>query len=89
MIATKPELKLKEYSKQYIRDVVAEGGVTYKDGKIVAEKFPKLTDEQIIEMVYRYVTIYEDLTGEVFDFSILDGDPKKRMMENLREAGLI
>lgn len=62
LLVDHPELKLKEYSKQYIRDVVAEGGVTYKDGKIVAETFPILTDEQVIEMVYRYISTYEDLT---------------------------
>ena len=89
LLSAKPELKLKEYSKQYIRDVVAQWWVTYKDGKIVADKFPKLTDEQIIEMVYRYVSTYEDLTWEVFDFSVLDEDPKERLMRNLKEWGYI
>jgi hypothetical protein len=68
---------------------VAEWWVVYKDGKIVAEKFPALTDAQVIELVYRYVSTYEDLTWDVFDFAILDEDPKERMMRNLNEAGLL
>lgn len=89
LITAHPHLKIKEYSKQFVRDVVAQWGVVYKDGKIVAEQFPVLTDEQVIEVVYRYVSTYEDVTWETFDFSILDEVPQERLMKNLREAGLI
>jgi len=80
-LKAKPELKIKEASKQFVRDVLIEGG--YKEG----QKIPDLTDEQVIETSYRYIDSYEKLTGKKFDFNTGDS-PRKRIMNNLKKAGL-
>jgi phosphoribosylaminoimidazole-succinocarboxamide synthase len=81
LLKAKPELKIKEASKQFVRDVLIEGG--YKEG----QKIPDLTDEQVIETSFRYIDSYEKLTGKKFDFNIGE-NPKKRIMNNLKKAGL-
>lgn len=77
-----PEYKIKEESKQYLRDILLEAG--YKEGS----PMPELNDEQVIETSYRYIVAYEKLTGRQFDFAESELPPKKRIMNNLVKAGL-
>ena len=82
LLKEKPELKIKEESKQFVRDVLIESG--YKEGM----PLPDLTDEQIIETSFRYINSYERLTGRTFDFNASELSVKKRIMNNLKKAGL-
>merc|ERR1711897_47016 len=45
----KPELKIKEFSKQYVRDALLEMGFDPTKDKSV----PKLSEEQVVECSYR------------------------------------
>jgi len=65
LLKKKPELKVGELSKQFVRDVLVEGGF---DGYGGENAIPDLTDDQVIETSRRYITLYEELTGETFDF---------------------
>jgi phosphoribosylaminoimidazole-succinocarboxamide synthase len=83
LLKERPELKIREDSKQFVRDVLIEGG--YKEGSI-----PDLTDEQIIETAWRYIDTYEKLTGKTFDFAQSDlPTAEKRVMNNLKKAGMV
>jgi phosphoribosylaminoimidazole-succinocarboxamide synthase len=83
LLKEKPELKIKEESKQFVRDVLIAGG--YKDGT----KIPDLTDDQIVETAWRYISSYETLTGKTFDFAQSElPTVKKRIMNNLVKAGI-
>merc|ERR1719453_105753 len=57
----KPELKIKEFSKQYVRDTLLELGF---DGT----KALKLPPSAVVECAYRYISVYEQITGEKFEF---------------------
>merc|ERR1719261_1457776 len=76
----KPELKIKEYSKQYVRDTLLEMGF---DGT----KALKLPPSVVVECAYIYISVYEQIPGQKFEF------PKDRvrgtMGKNLQAAGLI
>merc|ERR1719409_2566617 len=64
LLKEKPELKLKEFSKQYVRDALLEMGFDpAKDNST-----PKLSDDQVVECTYRYIKIYETITGKKFEF---------------------
>lgn len=78
-----PHLKIKEASKQFVRDVLIESG--YKEGM----PLPDLTDEQIIEASFRYIDSYERLTGKKFDFTKSELSTKKRIINNLKNLGLV
>jgi len=78
-----PELKIKEGSKQFVRDVLKEGG--YEEGK----SLPPLTDEQIIETSWRYIDAYERITGQEFDFVKCELPTKHRILNNLIKAGYL
>jgi phosphoribosylaminoimidazole-succinocarboxamide synthase len=85
VLAVKPELKLKEFSKQYVRDALLELGFNpAKD-----QSTPKLSDEQVIECSFRYIKIYEQVTGKTFEFPSTKMLPTKRIVMNLQRAGLI
>merc|ERR1719409_1112412 len=58
LLKAKPELKLKEFSKQYVRDTLLEVGFNPDSAKSA----PKLSEEQVVECAYRYITIYEKIT---------------------------
>ncbi|MEK6822672.1 MAG: AIR carboxylase family protein, partial [Nanoarchaeota archaeon] len=84
LLKKKPELKITEESKQFVRDVLIENG--YKDG----QKIPDLTDEQVVETAWRYISSYEALTGKTFDFQRTDlPNAKARILNNLKKAGMI
>ncbi len=63
LLKVKPELKIKEMSKQVVRDVLLEQGF---DGQSC--KVPRLTDGQVIETSARYIELYEKLIGREFEF---------------------
>jgi len=78
-----PQLKIKEASKQFVRDVLIKAG--YREGM----PLPELTDEQVVETAWRYISSYERLTGKKFDFSASElPTARKRIMNNLVRAGL-
>ncbi len=78
---SKPELKIKEESKQFVRDVLLGQG--YEKGQPIS-----LTDEQVIETSLRYITLFEKITGKKFDFEA-NKTSEERLRENLRKAGYI
>ncbi|CEL97958.1 unnamed protein product [Vitrella brassicaformis CCMP3155] len=83
LLAARPELKVKEFSKQYVRDVLLEQG--FKPGKAV----PTLTEEQVVECVYRYINVFERITGQTFEFPASPLTPPKRLLMNLVSKKLI
>merc|ERR1719453_1353317 len=76
----KPELKIKEFSKQYVRDTLLELGF---DGT----KALKLPPRAVVECAYRYISVYEQITGEKFEFP--QQQVRGSMGKNLQAAGLI
>lgn len=80
-----PELKMKEFSKQYIRDALLELGFDPTKDKVA----PKLRDDQVVECAYRYIKIYEQVTGLAFVFPSTKIEPSKRIIMSLQEAGVI
>lgn len=84
LIKIKPKLKIEELSKQFVRDVLEESNFSYG----ATGKIPSLTEEQVIETSYRYISLYENVTGEKFDFS--DGlDVKQKLISSLVRSGHI
>eukprot|EP00667_Euglena_gracilis_P015190 EG_transcript_15798 len=84
LLAKKPELKITEYSKQYVRDVLLEQG--FKPGKAI----PVLTEDQVVESAYRYIRVYERITGQKFPFSSVQSSlpAGQRLMANLQRHGI-
>tara|TARA_Y100000034_G_C6877233_1_gene401381 strand:+ start:37 stop:1782 length:1746 start_codon:yes stop_codon:yes gene_type:complete len=75
--------KIKELSKQFIRDVLIEKGFGYdSNGEI-----PKLTDEDVIECSHRYIKLYEQLTGNKFEFP--EGNVVQNLIQNLKNSNYI
>jgi phosphoribosylaminoimidazole-succinocarboxamide synthase len=85
LMKAKPELKLKEYSKQYVRDALLDMG--FDPSKHT--EAPRLTEDQVVETTYRYVSIYERITGQRFKFPELTVEPQRRVVLNLQQKGLI
>merc|ERR1712151_434364 len=84
VMKAKPELKLKEFSKQYVRDTLLEMGFDPVKDKAV----PKLSEGQVVECAYRYINIFETITGKTFQFPA-KMEPSKRIIMNLQRAGMI
>merc|ERR1711920_278986 len=84
LLKAKPELKLKEFSKQYVRDALLEMGFDPTKDK----KAPKLSEDQVVECSYRYISIYEQVTGNTFEFPA-KMQPAKRIIMNLQRAGML
>jgi len=84
LLKAKPELKLKEFSKQYVRDALLEMGFDPTKDK----EAPKLSDDQVVECAYRYISIYEQITGKSFEFPA-KMEPAKRIIMNLQRAGML
>merc|ERR1719222_75363 len=84
LLKAKPELKLKEFSKQYVRDALLEMGFDPAKDKAV----PKLAEAQVVECAYRYISIYEQITGSRFEFPA-KMEPAKRVILNLQRAGML
>jgi len=85
LLKAKPELRVKEHSKQYVRDALLDMGFDPS----TAKSAPTLTEEQIVECAYRYVNICERITGETFTFPDVMIPPHHRILHNLARAGLI
>jgi len=83
LMKARPELKIKEESKQFVRDVLIERG--YKEGQPI----PDLTDEDIVETSLRYIDTYEKVTGKTFDFVESELLPKQRILNNLIKGGYL
>ncbi|MCL4387120.1 MAG: AIR carboxylase family protein [Patescibacteria group bacterium] len=84
LLKKKPKLKIEEQSKQFVRDVLTESGFSYgAEGKI-----PSLTEDQVIETSYRYISLYEDVTGQKFDFGN-EGDVSQGLVSGLKNVGYI
>merc|ERR1712087_418513 len=84
LLKAKPELKLKEFSKQYVRDALLEMGFDPAKDKAA----PKLSEDQVVECSYRYIRIYEQITGNRFEFPA-KMQPSKRIIMNLQRAGML
>lgn len=84
LLKAKPELKMKEFSKQYVRDALLDMGFDPTKDKSA----PKLSDEQVVECAFRYMKIYETVTGNSFEFPPKMA-PEKRIISNLQKAGMI
>jgi len=83
MLKENPELKINELSKQFVRDVLIEKGFSYgSSGKV-----PELADEDVIEVAFRYIDLYEKLTGNKFTFP--SGNVKEDLLFNLKKEGYI
>ncbi len=80
LLKNKPKFKIKELSKQFARDVLQEKGFSYGSSGNV----PQLTDEDVIEISYRYINLYEELTGKTFQFPV--GNVKRLMIEKLKNG---
>merc|ERR1719238_1824671 len=85
VMKAKPELKIKEFSKQYVRDALLEMGFNPEKDKTA----PKLSDAQVVECSYRYISIYERMTNKKFEFPISRVAPSNRILMNLQRAKLI
>jgi len=83
LLEKKPALKIKEMSKQFVRDVLIEKGFSY--GSTGAP--PSLDDEDVVEVSYRYIELYETLTGEKFKFP--GSSVRQGLIDGLRKAGYI
>jgi len=84
LLKARPELKLKEFSKQYVRDALLEMGFDPSKDKAA----PKLSEDQVVECSYRYISIYERITGMQFQFPSKI-EPSRRVVMNLQRAGII
>merc|ERR1711881_544545 len=84
VMKAKPELKIKEFSKQYVRDALLEMGFNPEKDKAA----PKLSEDQVLECSYRYISIYEKITGMQFQFPSKI-EPSRRVVMNLQRAGII
>lgn len=85
LMQAKPDLKMKEFSKQYVRDALLEMGFDPAKDKAA----PKLSEEQVVECSYRYINIYERITRSSFHFPSTKIEPSKRIVMNLQRAGLL
>jgi phosphoribosylaminoimidazole-succinocarboxamide synthase len=85
LMKANPSLKMKEYSKQYVRDALLDMG--FDPAKHT--EAPKLTDEQVVETTYRYVSLYQRITGKTFQFPEQTMDPQRRIIMNLQRNKFI
>jgi len=79
------ELKIEELSKQFVRDVLVEGGFSGYGG---SGAIPDLTNEQIIETSWRYISLYEEVTGNKFTFNN-SGNIKSDLISSLVKENFI
>jgi len=84
MLKSNPQLKIKEFSKQYVRDVLLEKGFT--DGLTTP---PQISEEEVVECSYRYIAVYERITGQKFQFPNQQIDPVRRLLVSMTSASLI
>lgn len=85
VLKEKPALKMKEFSKQYVRDALLEMGFN----PATASSAPQLSEDQVVECAYRYLSIYQRITDETFLFPETRIDPARRILLNLQRQGVI
>jgi len=85
LLVNHPELKISELSKQFVRDVLVGGGFQGYGGE---GSLPDLTDEQVAETSWRYIHLYEEVTGNKFDFTS-SPDIRGDLIASLAEGGVI
>merc|ERR1711862_434232 len=85
LLKAKPELKIKEFSKQYVRDALLDMGFNPAQDKAA----PRLTEDNVVECAWRYINICERITGSLFEFPEAKIEPSKRVVANLQRAGYI
>jgi len=86
LLKARPDLKLKEFSKQYVRDTLLEMGFNPASG----QGNLKLSKQQIVECSARYIEVYERVTGEKFEFpQKVNSTPQERILSNLKAANMI
>lgn len=83
LLEERKDLKITEYSKQYVRDVLLDQG--FKPGKEV----PKLSKDVVKECTKRYIEVMELITGDKFCPPAGPLSPEKRLVANLTHAGYI
>ncbi len=83
LLAEQPDLKIKELSKQFLRDLWTDKGFSYGSEGVP----PSLTDEEVIEISYRYIDLYEQLTGNTFSFP--EENLEKSLLRTLTNEGFI
>jgi len=83
LLVAKPALKIEELSKQFVRDILVEKGFSYG----ASGEPPMLADEDIVEASFRYIDLYEKLTGNKFEFP--SGSVKVGVIESLKKEGYI
>ncbi|MDP3882147.1 MAG: 5-(carboxyamino)imidazole ribonucleotide synthase [Nanoarchaeota archaeon] len=81
LLKQRPELKITEMSKQFVRDILTEQGFSYGG----QGRPPSLTNDQVVELSYRYIRLYERLTGENFIFP--SANAKEQLIKSLGERG--
>jgi len=81
-----PELKMKEFSKQYVRDTLLELGFNPEKGSGNLN----LPKETIIEASARYIEVCQRITGETFKFPPIEElTPQDRILRNLKRQKII
>jgi phosphoribosylaminoimidazole-succinocarboxamide synthase len=85
LLKAKPELKMKEFSKQFVRDALLDMG--FDPSKHTSA--PELSAEQVVECAYRYIAICERITDSRFNFPEISISPQQRILHNLQKAGII
>eukprot|EP00922_Rhytidocystis_sp_ex-Travisia-forbesii_P000372 GHVS01000566.1.p1 GENE.GHVS01000566.1~~GHVS01000566.1.p1 ORF type:complete len:613 (+),score=101.49 GHVS01000566.1:151-1839(+) len=84
LLRERSDLKVKEFSKQYVRDILIDQGF---DPEHMTKS--TLTEEQVVECAYRYICVYERITGETFRFPSHVLSPAKRLLSNLAQLNFI
>ena len=83
LLKQKPGLKVQEMSKQFVRDVIIEKGFGYGS----TGKPPSLSDDDVVEVSWRYIRLYEILTGNSFEFP--PSNVRAELLSSLEEEGYI
>lgn len=71
----------KQLSKEFVRQWLIEHGFQGKDGQSV----PEMTDEVVESISQRYIELYEQITGDGFEYSGQDAI-ERRVEENVNRA---
>jgi phosphoribosylaminoimidazole-succinocarboxamide synthase len=69
-------------SKEFVREWLMEHGFSGQDGQIV----PEMTDEIVNQISYRYIELYEQLTGQKFVKPSDEIDPIERIKTSVDNA---
>lgn len=70
--------KQKQLSKEFVREWLMEHGFQGKEGQIM----PTMPESFVQEVSERYITLYETITGQIFE-RVVDEDPNLRIEKNV------